>query len=349
MGNERRFAGINTKIRVLKSRLLKNQDYINLMEKKNVSEQVIYLRDNTVYHELLQNIVNPNDIQQVEFELKRYIIFQFEKIIRYFSNDYERFYRALMLRYEVEDLKVYLRAIGRQEEITNKIQFVKDNHYKVDVDKILKSNNLDEFIENLKGTIYYDALKPYKNEDDDKIIFHMEMNLDRLYFRTLKMTSEDLGNVDRKIFENILGENVDLLNIEWIYRGIKFYDLLPEELINYTLPYGSIFGYKELKEMCYSTEEKLIEIVLDSQYALLFKEKKDIDLYMEINIKRYLYEKFTNTFKKGKLDLGISLAYIHLLEFEIKDIISILESKKYEISLPDTIGYLVRKIKGSDI
>lgn len=349
MGNERRFAGINTKIRVLKSRLLKDQDYINLMEKKNLNEQVIYLRDNTVYHDLLENLVNLNDIQQVEFELKRYIIIQFEKIIKYFSNDYERFYRALMLRYEVEDLKVYLRAIGRQEEVASKIRFVKDNHYKIDVDKILKSKNLDEFIENLKGTIYYDALKPYKNEQDDKILFHMEMNLDRLYFRTLKMTSDNLGSVDRKLFEDILGENVDLLNIEWIYRGIKFYDLLPEELINYTLPYGSVFGYKEIKEMCYSSKEKLIETVLNSPYALLFKEEKDIDLYMEINIKRYLYNKFTGIFKKGKLDLGISLAYIHLLEFEIKDIISILESKKYEISLQDTIGYLVRKIKGSDI
>lgn len=349
MGNERRFAGINTKIRVLKSRLLKDEDYLNLMEMETVGEQVVYLRDNTVYHDLLEDLVDLEDIQQVESQLYKYIIIQFEKIIKYFSNDYERFYRALMLRYEVEDLKVYLRAIGRQEEVASKIRFVKDNHYKIDVDKILKSKNLDEFIENLKGTIYYDALKPYKNEQDDKILFHMEMNLDRLYFRTLKMTSDNLGSVDRKLFEDILGENVDLLNIEWIYRGIKFYDLLPEELINYTLPYGSVFGYKEIKEMCYSSKEKLIETVLNSPYALLFKEEKDIDLYMEINIKRYLYNKFTGIFKKGKLDLGISLAYIHLLEFEIKDIISILESKKYEISLQDTIGYLVRKIKGSDI
>lgn len=349
MGNERRFAGINTKIRVLKSRLLKDEDYLNLMEMETVGEQVVYLRDNTVYHDLLEDLVDLEDIQQVESQLYKYIIIQFEKIIKYFSNDYERFYRALMLRYEVEDLKVYLRAIGRQEEVASKIRFVKDNYYKIDVDKILKSKNLDEFIENLKGTIYYDALKPYKNEQDDKILFHMEMNLDRLYFRTLKMTSDNLGSVDRKLFEDILGENVDLLNIEWIYRGIKFYDLLPEELINYTLPYGSVFGYKEIKEMCYSSKEKLIETVLNSPYALLFKEEKDIDLYMEINIKRYLYNKFTGIFKKGKLDLGISLAYIHLLEFEIKDIISILESKKYEISLQDTIGYLVRKIKGSDI
>lgn len=349
MGNERRFAGINTKIRVLKSRLLKDEDYINLMEKKNVSEQVAYLRDNTVYHDLLEHISDFEDIQKVEFQLKRYIIIQFEKIIKYFSNDYERFYRALMLRYEVEDLKGYLRAIGREEAIDNKLQFVKDKHYKIDVDKILKSNNLDEFIENLQGTIYYDALKPYKNEGDDKIIFHMEMNLDRLYFRSLQAESENLGSIDRKIFENILGENIDLLNIEWIYRGIKYYNLLPEELINYTLPYGSIFTYNELKEMCYSSEEKLREIVLKSPYALLFEEERDVDLYMEINIKRYLYEKFINVFKKAKLDVGISIAYIHLLEFEIKDIISILESKKYEMSLQDTIGYLVRKIKGSDI
>lgn len=349
MGNDRRFAAINTKIRVLRSRLLNDQDYINLIEKKSVSEQVVYLRDNTVYHGLLDKIDNLNDLQQVELELKRYIISQFNKIIRYFSDNYEGFYKALMLRYEIEDLKIYLRAIVRHEELNKKSGFIKDGYYNIDINKLLNSLNLDEFIESLKGTMYYDVLMPYKNEDEAKIIFYMEMNLDRLYFKTLKVESQKLGSIDKKIFENILGENIDLLNIELIYRGIKFYNLLPEELINYTLPNGSEFNYNQIKEMCYSNEEKLREIALNSKYAFLFEAEKDVDLYMDIKFKRYLYDKFTNVFRKGKLDIGISVAYIHLLEYEIKDIISILESKKYELTSQDTLEYLVREIKGSDI
>ena len=349
MGNERRFAAINTKIRVLRSRLLKDKDYINLIQKNSVREQVEYLSINTVYRDVLKNIINFNDIQQVELDLEKYIIIQFEKIIKYFSDDYEKFYRSLMLRYEVEDLKIYLRAVGRDEEVVRKVCFINDDHYSFDCNKLITASNMNEFIENLKGTIFYDVLKPYQNEEDAKIIFYMEMNLDKLYFNTLKTESLNLSKEDRKIFEDILGNNVDLLNIEWIYRGIKFYNLLPEELINYTLPNGSIFDYNQLKEMSYSNVEKLKEIVNKTKYAFLFEDEESIDLYMALRIQRCLHDRFKKIFKKGALDISISLAYIHLLEYEIRDIISILESKKYELTLQDTVKYLISEIKGSDI
>jgi V/A-type H+-transporting ATPase subunit C len=207
---------------------------------------------------------------------------------------------------------------------------------------------LEEFIENLKGTKFYDVLYPYRHENYQKLLFYMEMNLDRLYFTELSEKAQDLAKVDRDIFNEFLGENIDLLNIEWIYRGIKFYNLVPEELINYTLPNGLVLDYKELKKLCYGTVEDLKKYVTNTKYRELVNEEKDLDLFMEIRIQRHLYSKFKNTFKKGKLDLSISLAYLHLLEFEIRDIISILEAKKYGLSYYDTKEYLVRTIKGSD-
>ena len=107
--------------------------------------------------------------------------------------------------------------------------------------------------------------------------------------------------------------------------------------------------YSQVKDICYSGEQRLKEIVLKTKYAFLFEGDEDIDLFMDIRIKRYLYNKYQNIFNKGKLDLGISLAYIHLLEYEIRDIISILESISYDLTKHDTMQYLVRKIEGSDI
>lgn len=254
------------------------------------------------------------------------------------------------MRYEVEDLKLYLRAMERKEDLNNiwEVSFLKDNYYNLDFNRLKSSANLDEFIENLQGTVYYNALKPYKNEEHSKILFYMEMNLDRLYFKLLKSNSKSLAQVDRVLFEEILGENVDLLNIEWIYRGIKFYNLLPEELINFTLSNGDQFNYEKIKKMCYSDEQQLKEIVLASRYDFLFDTEKDVDLYMERRIQRYQYYQSMNAFKNGKLDITLSIAYIHLLEYEMRDIISILEAKRYGLSLEEAKEYLVRKIEGSD-
>ena len=208
--------------------------------------------------------------------------------------------------------------------------------------------DIGEFIDGLKGTIYYDILTPYKDEEGPKTTFYMEMNLDRLYFNQLKVKCQKLKKVDRKAFENILGENVDLLNIEWIYRGIKFYNLIPEELINYLLPHGLEFNYKELKRMCYSDIETLKAIVLNSKYSFLFDTKKDVELFMERRIERYFYFKFKSLLKKGHLNILTTIAYFHLLEFEIRDIISMLEAKRYGFTLDETVNYLVKKIEGSD-
>ena len=350
MGNERRFSAINTKIRVMRSRFLKDEDYIALMEKDKLGDQVQYLRDNTVYGEMLSHIDNIDDVQQVELQLERFLIVQFEKILKYFSDDYEKFYRSLMFRYETEDLKLYLRALARGEDLTKyeKVSFIKNEYYSFSYEKIRYAKSLEEFIDRLKGTKFYDVLYPYRHENYQKLLFYMEMNLDRLYFTALSESAQKLSKSDREIFNVFLGENIDLLNIEWIYRGIKFYNLVPEELINYTLPNGNIVDYKELKKLCYGSIEDLKNYVGKTKYKELVNEEKDLDLFMEIRIQRHLFNTFKNTFKKGKLDVSISIAYLHLLEFEIKDIISIVEAKKYGLSYYDTKEYLVRTIKGSD-
>ena len=56
MGSVKQFAAINTKVHVLEGMLLKNQDYIKLLEASGVSEMLKYLRDNTSYFSLLENI-----------------------------------------------------------------------------------------------------------------------------------------------------------------------------------------------------------------------------------------------------------------------------------------------------
>lgn len=347
MSNERRFAAVNTKIRVLASKALTNNDYINLIKKETVESQINYLRENTIYALALKEA---NTIQEAEFQLKKYMLTEFEKLLFFFTDNYKAFFKAILMRYEVEDLKLYLRVLQRKEDLS-KIShsvLVTESYSSIDFASLSTATSLSDIVEKLKGTPYYKALNPYKEEEPSKILFYMEMNLDRFYFNNLKEKSKKLSSEDNKIFNKILGRNVDLLNIEWIYRGIKYYNLIPEELINFTLPNGFEFNYQRIKEMCYSSEEELKRIVLKTRYKFLFDSEKDIDLYMERRIERYIYFEFLKDYRKAKLDLTLTMAFIHLLEYEVKDIISILEAKRYGLGIEQTKEYLVRKIEGSD-
>jgi V/A-type H+-transporting ATPase subunit C len=355
MSNARRFAAVNTKIRVLKSRLLDTEDYLNLIKSNNLDTQINYLRNHTQYKDELKHNDLSTDIQYIEIELKRFLVTKFKTIIKYFNDNYARLFKVLLLRFEVEDLKQILRAVVRKNKLKDNILYFKDDHLFFNSNKLINSSNVREFIDNLKGTIFYETLKQYKEDyngdskEDSKAIFYIEMNLDRIYYNQLFNESEKLNKEDKLLFREILGENIDLLNIEWIYRGLKFYDLLPGELFNYTLRYGKKFDYKELKSMCYSSVEDLKKYIKSTKYGFLFDESKDIDLYMEIKIQRYMLNKFYDAFRKAKFDILISIAYLHLLEYEIKDIISILEARNYGVSPLETADYLIKEIKGSDM
>jgi len=288
MSNERRFAAVNTKIRVLESKALRNNDYINLIKKETVESQINYLKENTIYNLVLDDA---KTIQEAEFKLKKHMLTEFEKLLFFFTDDYKNFFKAILMRYEVEDLKLYLRILQRNEDLSkiNHFQLVTESHSSINFKDLSTATSLSDVVEKLRGTPYYKVLNPYRQEEESKILFYMEMNLDRLYFNNLKDKSMKLSSEDNKIFNKILGKNIDLLNIEWIYRGIKYYDLIPEELINFTLPNGLEFNYQKIKEMCYSSEDRLKEVVMKTQYKFLFDSEKDIDLYMGRRIERYIY------------------------------------------------------------
>lgn len=327
MENERRFAALNTKIRVLKGNLLTDEDFIHLFDKKNVVEIAQYLKESTNYDVVLKD-VNIKNIHRRDLEklLKEYIVLQHKKLLYYFTDDYRKLFETIFIRYEIEDLKLDLRNLSRKEDI----------------------NELNKFVESLKETIYYPVLKSYLTEEDRRLLFYMEMNLDRLYFLLLRKYSMGLNKKDSLLFREFLGKNIDLLNLEWIYRGIKFYKLIPEELINYTIQDGHEFKYKDIKSLCYSNERQFKENVLNSKYSFLFDTKQDIDLYMERRIERYLYFQSLELLRKGKLDITVSLAYIHLLEYEVRDLFSTIEVIKYGLSFEEGKKYLIRRIEGSD-
>ena len=87
------------------------------------------------------------------------------------------------------------------------------------------------------------------------------------------------------------------------------------------------------------------ELIADTDYAFLFNHTKTIDLYMERRQERYLYFMYLQLFSKGNDPLGRVVAYVRLLDFEIEDITSIIESKRYQMGSDEIKKYLIRPIE----
>ncbi len=340
------YTAVNTKIRALEKEFLKREDYLNLLKKTSVGDASSYLKDNIYYRELLEGI-HPGTVSRRDIEdiLKRNMIKNIDKLIHYFHDDYRILIRSLYMKYEIEDLKVLARSIfnGKDPKTIEKSLTFLGKYSQVEPEKLLKSRTIRDLIYSLEGSEFYEFLIPLVDGRRENL-FRFEMALDMGYFNILQSRKLKISQKDKELLKKWEGIVADLYNIQWIYRGKKYYNLSPEELLNYTINFGDKLTFKNRKEMCYTKSlEELFAITSNTVYGFLFKGKEiSTDIFMERRINRFLYYRLKDLSRKSPLSIIQTIEYVWLLEFEVRDVISIIESIRYDLPPDEARKYLVK-------
>ncbi len=340
------YAAINTKIRVMEKEFLKREDYLNLLGRGSVADASRYLKEHISYHKLL-GAIDPETVSRRDIEdiLKRNMINNMDKLVHYFHDDYRVLIRSLYMKYEIEDLKVLARSIfnGREPETIEKPLSFLGKYSQINPEKIFRCRTIRELIYSLEGSEFFAFLIPLVDGRRENL-FRFEMALDTGYYSIIQSRRLRISGKDRNLLKKWEGMVADLFNIQWIYRGKKFYHLSPEELLNYTINFGDRLTFEERKEMCYTKNlEELYQLTAQSVYGFLFKgEEVSTDIYMERRINRYMYYQLRDLSRKSPLSIIQTIAYVWLLEFEVRDIISIIESIRYGLPSEEARKFLVK-------
>lgn len=347
MGRITAFAAVNTKIRSMMGDFLKDRHYENMLQKTNVSDIARYLKENTSYSEFLSGLYPDRASRRdIEEALKRNMIKNLDRLMCYFRDNNREFVRCLYLRYEIEDMKVLARVIfngENPEHIDRPLAFI-GKYSRAVPEELYKSHNLRELIYAMKGTEFFEYLEPILDGKRENL-FRFEMALDMSYFDIIKRGWGKLSKSDRELLKHWEGMQADLFNIQWIYRGKKFYQLTPEELLNYTINYGDKLSFVKRKAMCYSKNlDELYDIARVAGYGFLFKTEETRDIYMDRRIKRYIFYQLKALARKAPMSIIQIVAYVLFLEFQIRDIISIIECTRYRMTSDETKKFLVRAV-----
>ncbi|OFW53778.1 MAG: ATPase [Actinobacteria bacterium RBG_13_35_12] len=341
-----RYSAVNTKIRVMEKEFLKREDYLNMLKKKSVADAARYLKENISYGKLLGEI-HPDTVSRRDLEdiLKRNMIKNMDKLIHYFRDDYKDLIRSLYIKYEVEDLKVLARSIfnGKEPETIEKPLSFLGKYSRVDPKRLFKSRTIRELIYSLEGSEFFEFLIPLVDGRRENL-FRFEMALDMGYFNIIQSRKLKISGEDREMLKKWEGMIADLYNIQWIYRGKKFYHLSPEELLNYTINFGDKLTFADRKDMCYTKNlEELYRMTINSVYGFLFKKEEiSRDIYMERRINRFMHYKLRALTRRLPMSIIQTIGYVWLLEFEIRDIISIIESIRYDLPPEEARKFLVK-------
>lgn len=324
---------LNAKILKMYSDFLVYEDFVNMAEGDSVRFCLSYLKEKK-----FSNIDSFSDIYEIEEFLQDYRRRQIKKLQGFLPGKYSDFIKAYMEREKVEKIVKILRSLRMNKE--PRVENLVINGRNIP----FKEESFESFIDNLKDTPYYDYMKNYKSSRDEDSLFSIEMNLDKYYYRNLTESIKSLSKADRDEFKKIFGVKIDLLNIIWIYRAKKYYDISPEEIFNFTI-FGGNYNSEKLLHLSYIDEEEFEEEIKKSKYSILFADGRVIRTGR--TSKKLMYSIANKNFRRTD-GIGKFMSFLILLDSEIENIERILEATRFGLSKEEKLKYMIVDRKESE-
>lgn len=334
------YEAVNTKILTKKGRLLDEKKYEKILQLNSVEQVTEYLKNN---YDL--NFIQNHNLHRDELEtlLNRYEVMDIESLLHYFSGPYKEFLQVTLMEFEISDLIMILRKIAKSEDLNEaeKLFIHSQNYSSLPYGRLTSSKSVMQFIENLKGTPYYNSLKTVTDSDVVKRAFHIEMKLQLLLYRTLFQKADRLNEADRRVANEIVGTKTDFLNVQWIYRAKRYYDISPDQILIYSLQKGEKLNFQRLRELCYSKSVEEVQRLSNGFLRYEIFSKND-DLDFERNIDNYIYSYIKKIKSNGTI--GTALSYIYMLDIVVREFITITEGIRYKLPKEQLKQYLIRLI-----
>ena len=239
MGNVMAYSGITTKVRAMSAKLLAAEDYDTIAGLGTVTEAIEYLKDKTAY----APYVNRMDISlyhrgNVEKILYQSLFDDYSRLFRFAGMKQKTFLKLYWKRYEIDLINYCLRIVFNHYDKPFDLEYKKeffDRYSQISIDRLITSKNIDELVDNLRDTEYYDALARIKDSGAGTL-FDYDLALDLYYFHHVEKGKRVLkGHETEDIFKRLRNEDrpsestVDL-------RAKKYYHMLPPDIYSMTIP-----------------------------------------------------------------------------------------------------------------
>jgi len=348
MGNLLSYSGLTTKVRAMESHLISDSQFRDMAALETVSDAVEYLRHLKAYEGLFSD-VDDEKLHRgaIEQRLILSLYQDFAKLYRFSNLTQRKFLDLYFMHFEIDILKKCFRNAMGRNQLDIDLSVFRDfffKHSSLDLMKLSSSANLHEFIVNLEGSIYYDLLI-HLEEGTETTLFDYEVHLDLLYFKTIwKVMSKYLNKKSQELLIQCFGSKLDLLNIQWIYRSLKYYHLKSADIYALLIP----FHYHLKKDQT----AKLVEAgTMDEFFSVLkttyYGQKADMDVREKPDLEQLTSEVldkiYRSTSRQNPYSIATLNSYLYLKEEEIQKIITLIESIRYQLKPEEIISYVVKQ------
>lgn len=353
-GPVRTYGFVNAKLRAKISKLLPDEHFRKMIRSRSFIEAIALLRG-TEYGRIDAVYAQTGDLKMSELELQRRELEVLRGIERFVDGAVLGFVRALVTRYEVEELKnavrLWFERLVRGRNVESKVAYLlrEEVHYDIRWDEIVNAPTVEGLARCLSGTPYREIVEKTAPEVEARSsLFPLETALDRHFYEELLSRVDGLDTRDRGVAERLIGIEVDLSNVEWIVRYKRYYGMPVEDALERALPYGHAIDRGVLRESYLrSNPAESLGGVLRDRYpelAALFRSKQGDETAnlaaLESLLNELLVHEVHRVLGGYPFTIGVILAYFVLKQTEIRRIMTVLNAKYYDVE-PERIGRLL--------
>lgn len=317
---------------------LNEADYQALLGMNSVSEVAAYLKNNTVYSEVLAGI-NENTIHRAQLEelIRQKNFTDIHNLCQYEIATGDDFADYILKRSCVGIILKKLLAIITNKPIedipfaSKSIVLLAAKHTKINFKAMQAAKTYDELLNSLAGTEFEKVLKEHKPEKD-KEINYAEIGA-ALYYYNFKnvfdIAKKKCSGSCQKELLNLFGSLVDIFNYVRIIRMKKNYNCDPEYIKTMLLPKGNI-SVTQLDAMITAPTSNDVTAIFKTTSTGKKVDNLEYNYIDELEL-RYKYQ-ISKQYMRFSLNSPVVLmSYVFLMEVELGNITHIIEGIRYNI------------------
>ncbi len=333
-----------TKIHAKHGKMLTKQNYTELLNKQSVSEVAEYLKKNTRYSDILENI-DTNTVHRglLETLIRRKNFDTYVELCKFQHLDKISFFNYEVMREEVEQILSCILHINanKSDDYISTLPGYLISHASFDMLALAKSRSFKDLLKVVRHTDYYDALKNVNPDENGQVDFlRCEVLLrTQLYKKMFELIDKDFdGNVAKELKRSV-SIQIDMINFINSYRLKAYFNADVGTIKQNMFPfYGRIskkqmFAYYEA-----SGKEEMLDMFKKTIYARQL-DGIDPDI-VEHNMFEIRYKAARVSLKNAQTAPVALFSFIYLCDIEAMNIISIIEGIRYK-STPSFIEKLL--------
>jgi V/A-type H+-transporting ATPase subunit C len=323
MSNLLKYPALNAKMKGMHAKNLSNEEIEELIKQNNLKEAISFLKSKFPN---LENINENMSRRLLEQELNSLFITDILKLYKYLDKNENELFTQFILKYKIYCVKNVFRNVTTNKEVNASLKNIDNWTKKVfsSIDGINSISEEKEFLEFIKSEEYYKIFEEYEEIIENAPLEEIEVKLDKYYFCEIFKLSKKANHE----LEEMIGKEIDLLNIIWIYRSKNNFEYSPEQIQEILIPIQYKINKKIKNDLLNASDfEEIKSILSHTVYKNVFKDEENI----ERDKNKYLYDIYSKYFQTKMFNICTVFCYINLIDIEIRNIINVIEGIRYNI------------------